>query len=831
VKFGQCWGKIRSVSSSSLNQSLTAPRPQFPVDAKIDLHLAARSESWRLNLYVNSVSNERGIAGAQQSVAVGVTGGCYGSVIQPRIVGLSAVRKFLMLRSTHGVQIRFCLVGGVILGSIGASGLPEAFAVQEAAIHVISSRPDAVSGGDVLVQLSAQADSDWIVRLDGQDVTRSFRRSESGRLVAILTGLKPGRNALEVRMAGRMRSRMELVDHPSSGPVFSGSRQEPFICQTEANGLGPAVDADCSAKSIVQYYYKSTEPIEIDISAPLLPAPILAPGFKAYDPSAARPTDVAMTVTSDGRRVPYIVRREVGTINRAVYDIQFLQDPGEPLPTAWTYPTAGWNGRLVYLVDGGCGAGYHQGTLVGPVGLAGQPFLAEGYATATSTLNVTGNDCNGYVSAESLSMVKEHFIKTYGRPAHTIGWGDSGGAYNQLLTAQNYPGLLDGLITNVSFPDFFTTAQSVTDCAVVDRAFSTSQHVWSDAQKAAVSGFSSWQTCKVGWSDGHGHNWPILDPAKLCSPLLPKEAIYDRTANPKGIRCDLYDNEINVLGRDPRTGDAYRPLDNAGVQYGLVAFNHGQIDAEQFIELNERIGGLDEDGRVVPERTVAAPQLLKTVYARGVVLTGGGGLSQVPIIDWRPYDDDSTNNHDSIRSLIIRARLMAANGNAENHVILTFPRWSVADVLFFMASRRWEAVYPDRARYLVHQMVRWLDNIAADTADRTLAAKVARDKPEDLADGCWATNGEHIVEQRLYGGHGRCDREYPAYADPRIAAGGPLADDILKCSLKPVNASGYTRPLSSEQLARLRAIFPNGVCDYSRPGIGQEITRATWQRF
>jgi hypothetical protein len=142
-----------------------------------------------------------------------------------------------------------------------------------------------------------------------------------------------------------------------------------------------------------------------------------------------------------------------------------------------------------------------------------------------------------------------------------------------------------------------------------------------------------------------------------------------------------------------------------------------------------------------------------------------------------------------------------------------------------------EAVYPERAISLVQQMDRWLDAIAVDTAPGTRAAKLSRNKPATLGDSCWATDGEHIVEQSIYRGPGRCDQMYPAYGDPRIAAGGPLADDVLKCALKPIDPADYAYPLTADQLGRLRAIFPSGVCDYRRPGIGQGITRKTWLRL
>jgi hypothetical protein len=59
-------------------------------------------------------------------------------------------------------------------------------------------------------------------------------------------------------------------------------------------------------------------------------------------------------------------------------------------------------------------------------------------------------------------------------------------------------------------------------------------------------------------------------------------------------------------------------------------------------------------------------------------------------------------------------------------------------------------------------------------------------------------------------------------ASPRQVAGGPLAENILKCELKPLNSADYS-PLvfSSAQWARLQATFPDGVCDWSEKGVGQ----------
>ena len=60
-------------------------------------------------------------------------------------------------------------------------------------------------------------------------------------------------------------------------------------------------------------------------------------------------------------------------------------------------------------------------------------------------------------------------------------------------------------------------------------------------------------------------------------------------------------------------------------------------------------------------------------------------------------------------------------------------------------------------------------------------------------------------------------------ASPRQVAGGALAENILKCQLKPLTRVDYVGiAFSDAQWARLRETFPDGVCDWTRPGVGQQ---------
>ncbi len=702
---------------------------------------------------------------------------------------------------------RILLASGLLISS---SLISSVVAAQNGVdVHSLSGRPDMVTGESTLIEVSSVASGKVTATLNGRDVTSSFKPGKTqGSLVALVEGLNPGKNALEVK-TGKGSAKLELVDYPVTGPVFSGPHQKPFVCQTEQAGLGVALDADCSVRTVVTYAYKSTDPPATGgrgrggASPGALPA-----GFKPYDTNGARPTDMAKVTTSDGKTIDYIVRRERGTINRAIYEIAILEDPSQPAADPWTQ-SVGWNGRLVYSFGGGCAAGFRQGL---PGSAISDDFLSKGFAVAASSLNVFGNTCDDVISSETAMMVKEHFIKEFGVPVHTIGTGGSGGAIQQYMMAQNYPGLLDGLMPQISFPDN-AIFEDVIDCTLLDHAFKATKDPWNDDQKALVSGFATFKTCSTGWETGLAANQVE---ATACAPVIPKTLAFDPVANRKGARCDYFDNEVNVYGTDPKTGTARRPLDNVGVQYGLVAFNAGQISAEQFVQLNEVIGGHDVDGKLAPARDVADPAALKIAYQSGRVNTGGGSLNKVPIIDYRGYFDMAGNLHDRFRSMVIRARLTESNGSAANQVTLMFPP---------------SGTPPLRVGDLATQMNQWLDNIAQDTSRDSPQVKVAHDKPAGLTDACWTPEGEKIVEPLSYKGKGRCNDLYPAHADARIAAGSQLTDLVLKCQVRPLNASDYTHPLSADQLTRLKAVFPTGVCDYSKPGVSQQKVDGTWHRY
>jgi hypothetical protein len=77
----------------------------------------------------------------------------------------------------------------------------------------------------------------------------------------------------------------------------------------------------------------------------------------------------------------------------------------------------------------------------------------------------------------------------------------------------------------------------------------------------------------------------------------------------------------------------------------------------------------------------------------------------------------------------------------------------------------------------------------------------------------------------------KCNKLFPFSGDARLAAGAPRTLDVFKCQLKPVSAADYKSKPNAAQLAKLKEIFPNGVCDYKKPGVEQVALAGTWAVF
>lgn len=647
-------------------------------------------------------------------------------------------------------------------------------------IETLSTRPEYVTGGDVVVRVSAESGDPITLTVNGTDVTSSLEAGDEG-MTGLVTGLRDGPNQLEAR-SGDAVATLEVVNHPTTGPLFSGPHLEPYVCTTEAFGLGPATDEDCSAPTKTTWSY-------VNAAREIVPI---------EDPAAPLPADVA-TVTVDEQQIPFVVRTEQGVLNRGIYWISVLDPtPGE----AWD--DRGWNERLVFRFGGGCGTSYSQG-----VNFTGEgrdlDLLERGYAVTTGTLATFQSNCNDVLTAETALVTKEHFSERYGVPELTIGDGGSGGAIQQLMVAQNYPGILDALSPSLPFPDAVTIAGGVTDCGLLSTWFeSPAAAGWTDEQKAAVTGNLTAATCDM-WRRTFVS---AVDPKVGCNPAL-ADVVYEPTTRPDGVRCTLQDVNVNVFGIDPATGFARRPLSNVGVQYGLEAFQQGVIDAEQFVTLNETIGSYDIDGNLVSTRTPADLEAVEISFRTGRALEGGP-LLDIPIILRDVYTDDLGDIHTRFHAFTIRERLRRDGVDAPNLLLWTQPAGGVGltDALLGNAGA---------GNLPIYVLDEWLTTGTkpAEAVQRCL-----------LPDGTEVTGGWEIYDEP-----GPCRDAFPVYGDPRTAAGAPQRNDVIACQLRPIDPADYPAPLTPEQLARLEVVFPDGVCDWTEPSQGMQPLGEPWQSF
>jgi hypothetical protein len=289
---------------------------------------------------------------------------------------------------------------------------------------------------------------------------------------------------------------------------------------------------------------------------------------------------------------------------------------------------------------------------------------------------------------------------------------------------------------------------------------------------------------------------------------------YNAATNPTGARGTYWDGNVNSFGRDERTGFARSPYDNVGVQYGLQAVNSGAISTEEFVDLNEKIGGIDIDGQLTTKRSSGDPVAARRAYASGRVVTNFENLT-LPIVDYRLYSDNQADIHTRERTMIFLERLKKANGTTANQVT-----WTTT----------YDSNAPGFEKMALLGLNDWLEKIAADTSQATYAQKVINNKPATLKDACWI-NGAKTEESPTWDPGTVCNRAMPIHQNMRLVAGAPRTDDVLICKLKPVDFASYAVTFTAAQQARLKAMFPRGVCDWNALGEGQVPLSGTWIDF
>ena len=745
----------------------------------------------------------------------------------------------------------------------------------------LSNRADLISGGDAFIEVrvpTSVALNKVRLSLNGHDVTGAFTANATVRtLRGVVSGLVEGRNDFTAGEShGGREARLVITNHPIGGPVLLGSQTQPWICATPtptaASGNTPAtnasglttfaVDAQCNIATEYKLFYRTKIPgCSSGLPDPIPPPPPPAPPAPPPPPNCFQPYDVKHPpADADIARAatggPYIVRVERGTMNRGIYDIAVLFDTTKP----WTAlaPQPQWNGKVVYTF--GASTGQPRLQFRTEQNWADDSALSRGFMVVDNSLTDSFFNSNRVLVSETLMMMKEHIVDTYGQIQYTMGNGCSGGSIQQNTAASIFPGLLDGIQPSCDYPDSITTTLEVGDCVLLVNVYATTN--WTslmtgltqaqiNAKKTAINGHLNQLGCH-SWNNAFGFNnkpgnyvptlvvnqagaiAPVGAPRNNCR--LPAALVYDPVTNPNGTRCGDPDLATAVWGTTAgipaESVRARQTADNVGIQYGLNALLSGKITGEEFVTLNERIGGVNADSNrtaaVVSTgaapRSVADLPALAIAYRAGIV-SSGKNLGKLPIIDSRGWDEQGI--HYIWRSFEERARIDAANGGNHGNQVM----WRYGTGLLPGTAAQVAAV--TLPSFLTMDV--WLSTLNVSAPKATLNSvrtqeQVIAAKPANAVDFCFlladTTFSTKVFDMAV------CDADAPQAdglgrlakrASPRQVAGGPLAENILKCQLKPLNAGDYA-PLnfSAVQWTRLQATFPDGVCDWSKPGVGQQ---------
>jgi len=747
-------------------------------------------------------------------------------------------------------------------------------------LSVLSSDPQWVSGNDARIHVRAAPGlrDKLELLLNGKGVDVDFKEVSDG-LEAVVGGLALGKNRLEVKhRRGNNRDSLVLTNWPIEGPMFTGPQQTPFVCTTIQSAVGrqPLADSatapgykvtdasgnvigysrNCSIDTFVSYLYRSN----------------VNGAFKPLPGDGSRPSDMAMASLDDGRTVDFIVRREIGSINRFLYSIAMLA-PAPAADTAAQDDTGLWNRKLLYWFQGGVAIGHTQGTVHG--GSMNADILAKGWAIVHSSGNNTGTHYNLNLAGETAMMTKERFIERYGAPLYTVGLGGSGGAIQQYIIAQNHPGVLDGLLPVQSYPDMVTQTIHVGDCELLEyymdatdrtnpkwrttknRSWLVGMNAEQDdvGNNAKVNDALAPLKTALGYSTAKGSTecvpaWRGLTPLAM-NPWYgqaPNAQFWEPLSDIASIRWTHYDDLRNVYGVD-QTGAARVTWDNIGVQYGLRSLKEGKITPAEFLHLNWNVGGWKHPSQMVQEtfpffgttqaeinkaltipgyfdpwsrknmlasvgegqpmpRSAGDPIAMRAAYTSGHVFSG---KLDVPAIDHRQYMERELDMHNAHQSFAVRQRVLDHGGDSKNLVIwFTDTTPGVPK-----ASQSLEAL---------SVMDEWLGNM------RLAPGKgIARNKPAKAVDACFDLQG-----QRIHGGAdawngildkktpGTCTSSFPLYGTSRTVAGAPIEGGIYSCARKSIHTAlsdGTYAPWTpnATEIAQLKQIFPQGVCDYNKP--------------
>ena len=634
-------------------------------------------------------------------------------------------------------------------------------------------------------------------------------------------------------------------------PLYAGANRYPFSCDTMHSGLGqPEVD---NQKAFGTAVFKEDKDGNITSTIVGYSKDCLARSKLRYfavssDGKSFEVTSISQLEEVASKNSLQLIRLEQGTINRHIYTIAMpitVQEHG-------TWKTSSlWNNKLIYQFAGGVGIGFRQGK-VNPTKLFNRRYreLHKGFAVITSSANKTSYTYNMLLAEDTAWRIKRQFEALYGIPEYTIGIGGSGGGLAQYLIAQNSPGLIDAAIPLYSYPDMVSQTIYALDCDL----FNTYYHFKSDlakwesrAKRLAIEGLNNAEIEHKSWFYTPINQ--LITGQTLYRPKVYSECTHgyfglsSLVNNPaQGFLKPLFSQTVNQQTNwsywqdlaliTQQKGDLNAPSlwDNQGVQYGLKGLKQGQLSPEEFIHLNYHIGGWKPQAKQQPEQLLFFPFIktpiwltqwsrhniynaderpakrtrsninaIQQAYRYGQIYLG---INDIPTIDIHHYLEDQLDMHHISTSFATRLRILQHQGNLKNHRI-------------WIADKHYTPL-----------------NEAFAVLDTWLTTKQS---PVSASDRCFGEQGEVIAEGKsVWDGEwnnkttGKCARHFPIYTNSRIQAGGPWAGSVFKCqriSVREALNKGIYLPINmTAYREELERTFPDGVCDYSKPDLGNPFS-------
>ena len=692
-------------------------------------------------------------------------------------------------------------------------------------IRTLSNRADLISDGNALVEVQVPKTVPMkkvTLTLNGADVRRPFVADEATRtLRGVVTGMAPGENTLVADSNGNGNGRpwASLTHHEprrAAARCCSARRRSPGSaprrrrCRSGQHaGVQRERADDLRGRRAVQHRDRVQAVLPHDdtpAARPRCPTRARRPRRRpttASSPTRPAPTpaDLATTTTTHGLTVPYIVRVERGTMNRGIYDIAVLFDPAKP----WTAlaPQAQWNGKVVYTF--GASTGQPRLQFRTEQNWADDAALSRGFMVVDNSLTDSLYNSNRMLVAETLMMMKEHIVDTYGEIGYIDGQrllGRLDPAEHRRLDlprpARRHPAELRlprldhhrprghrlraaGQLLRRA-PEWTALMGGLTQAQINAKKTAINGHL--DQRRLPVVEQRVRLQQQAGQLRADARHRPERPapsrrsgaPRNNC--LLPAALVYDPVTNPTGTRCGDADLVHRGLGHDRRhpAGQHARAQtgDNVGIQYGLKALQSGRDHAGGVRDAEREDRRLRRRLRTArPRAHVADPPALDIAYRAGIV-SSGTNLGKLPIIDSRGYDEQGI--HYIWRSFSERARIDAANGDHGNQVM-----WRYGTGLLPATAAQVAAVTVKS--FLT--MDTWLQQPGGDGAEgdaqRGAHARASRRGQARGRGRPLLPDGRPELHDPGHR-HGAVRRRPAAakHASPRQVAGGPLEENILE---------------------------------------------------